>query len=195
MGRAKESTGRRDGYYRMAKKEGYRARSAYKLRELNKRFRLMRPGDKLLDIGAAPGGWTQVALELVGPEGAVVGVDLQRIQSIPGATFIRGDMTSEGTAARIIELMPRADCVISDISPELSGTYSMDQARSVYLSVKALELAVKVLRPGGSFVTKVFEGEDLDELMVPVKEHFRSHRRFHPGRETETMGPYPGFSR
>ncbi len=180
MGKEWEAKRRQDGYYRMAKKEGYRARSAYKLKELNKRFGLIRPGDRVLDIGAAPGGWSQVAVERVGEEGLVVGVDLQRIAPLQGARFIQGDMTNDGVALKVLELMPRADCVISDISPELSGTYSMDQARSVYLSVCALALARRTLRRGGNFVTKVFEGEDLEELTTPVKEEFRLIKRFHP---------------
>lgn len=180
MGKKWAAERRRDGYYRMAKNQGYRARSAYKLKEMNKRFSLMRAGDRVLDVGAAPGGWSQVALEIVGQRGMVVGVDLQRIEPLKGATFVQGDITQDAVVARLLELIPRADCVISDVSPELSGNYSMDQARSVHLSAMALELALKVLRSGGNFVTKVFEGEDIDELAGRVADRFRTLKRHHP---------------
>ena len=121
-----------------------------------------------------------MALETVGAKGLVVGVDLQRVEPLEGAKFVQGDMTKEGVVAEILGLMPRADCVISDVSPELSGNYSMDQARSVHLSTMALELAVKVLRKGGNFVTKVFEGEDIDELSGRVAASFGTLKRHHP---------------
>ena len=180
MGKEWTAEARRDPYYRMAKQSGYRARSAYKLKEMNKLFSLFRQGDRVLDVGAAPGGWSQVALEIVGPTGLVVGVDLQGMEPLPGAIFVKGDVSDAAVVEKLKGLIHPADCVISDISPDLSGNYSMDQARSIYLSTMALEAASALLRSGGNFLTKAFEGEDLEELLEAVRGRFHALKRFHP---------------
>ena len=165
-----------DHYYRKAKKDGYRARSAFKLTQLNRKFSIIKPGMKVIDLGCAPGGWLQVIKELVGEEGMVIGVDLLGIRPMEGITFIKGDMTSEATLERVLEAVggERFDVVCSDMSPEISGNYSMDQARSVHLSEMTLQLAEKVLRKRGDCVMKIFQGEDFPPFLEIVKKHFRS---------------------
>lgn len=177
---------KRDHYYRSAKAEGYRSRSAYKLKQINDKFKVIKQGDRVLDLGAAPGGWSQVSLELVGDAGQVVGVDLDGIQKWESVIFIRGDMTTEKTQEKILEIMDQADVIVSDMSPDLTGHYSMDQARSVYLVEMALAMAEKMLRPGGNFVTKVFEGEDFPGLLKQLKDSFGYVRRFSPPSSRKT---------
>ena len=145
--------GRSDAFQRKARREGYRARSTYKLKDIQKRSKIFKTGDKVLDLGAAPGGWSQVALEFIGEEGKLVGVDLQHILPLKGALFIQGDLREKEIRDKLHELMPKADVVISDMSPNLSGNYSVDQARSVELSSLALEIAAE--RMASAFVVKV----------------------------------------
>ena len=165
---------KREHYYRSAKSEGYRARSAYKLLQINKRYGVIRKGDFVVDLGAAPGGWSQVAVEL---GATVIAVDIQRIKPIEGVRFIHGDMTDDETMERLeaeaAELSDgRIDAVISDMSPNLSGNYVMDQARSVWLSKNALDVACELLSEKGNFVCKVFMGEDYPQFLSDVKRHF-----------------------
>jgi 23S rRNA (uridine2552-2'-O)-methyltransferase len=148
-----------DGYYKKAKKEGYRARSSYKLDQINTRYNLIKAGDTVLDLGAAPGGWLQVALEIVGPQGKVVGVDIQGIKPIDNVIFIKGDLTKPETLQKILETVTSVDIVVSDMSPNITGNYSMDHARSIELAETALDAAKKLLRNGGNFVVKVFQGD------------------------------------
>ncbi len=164
---------KREHYYRSAKSEGYRARSAYKLLQINKRYNIIRPGDFVIDLGAAPGGWSQVAVNL----GArVIAVDIQKIKPIEGVKFIHGDMTDDGTLEQLKREAEDADVVIntviSDMSPNLSGNYSMDQARSVWLSKTALDAACKLLSNNGNFVCKVFVGEDYPQFLSDVRRYF-----------------------
>ena len=165
-----------DHYYRKAKKEGYRARSAFKLQQINRKFRIIKPGMKVIDLGCAPGGWLQIIREVVGEEGTVIGVDLLGIRPVEGVTFIKGDMTSETTLERVLEAVggEKFDAVCSDMSPDISGNYSMDQARSVFLSEMTLQLAEKVLKKRGSCLLKVFQGEDFPPFLEIVKKHFRT---------------------
>ena len=163
-----------DHFYKMAKKEGYRSRAAYKLKQINTRFRIIRRGDAVVDLGAAPGGWTQVAAELAGNHGTVVGVDLQPISSIDGAVTIIGDIRSEATLDAIREVTSGADVVLSDASPNLAGDWSYDHARSVDLAEHALACAQKILRPGGNFVVKVFHGDLFPGYLQNVKVLFRN---------------------
>ncbi len=164
-----------DHYYRRAKKEGYRARSAYKLSQLNGKYRLIKPGMTVIDLGAAPGGWLQMITSLVGEEGLVIGVDLKGIKPIEGVTFIKGDMTSKGTLKRVLEVVGsrELDVVCSDMSPDITGNYTMDQARSVHLCEMALGLARKVLKKDGALVMKIFQGEDFHKFLGTVKQQFR----------------------
>ena len=171
---------RKDDYYNRAKQQGYRSRAAYKLKQLDSDAGLVSDGDTVVDLGAAPGGWLQVANELVGEGGTVVGVDLQRIDSIDGVETIRGDMTDEETRERIVESVGEADVVVSDMAPNMTGEYSLDHARSVYLARTAFETAIELLAPGGDFVAKVFEGPDTDELRADIDEEFEYVRTIHP---------------
>ena len=171
---------RKDDYYNRAKQQGYRSRAAYKLKQLDSDAGLVSDGDTVVDLGAAPGGWLQVASELVGEGGTVVGVDLQRIDSIDGVETIRGDMTEDETRERIVESIGEADVVVSDMAPNMTGEYSLDHARSVYLARTAFETALELLAPGGDFVAKVFEGPDTDGLRADIDEEFEYVRTIHP---------------
>jgi 23S rRNA (uridine2552-2'-O)-methyltransferase len=175
---------RKDHYYNKAKQEGYRARSAYKLKQLDETGGLFSRGDTVIDLGAAPGGWLQVAAEAVGPEGRVVGVDLQRIQSLDAENVetVRGDMTEDRTRERLRELVGEdgADVVISDMAPNMSGEYSLDHARSVHLARQAFEVAAELLASGGDFAVKVFDGPDLAALRADVDAEFQYVRDVRP---------------
>ncbi len=173
---------KRDPWRRDAKSKGYRARSAYKLKQIQERFRVLRSGDSVLDIGCHPGGWTQVAVEEVGFEGQVVGVDLLATSPVEGAVFLVGDVTEESTIANISnEFGGRGvNSVLSDISPRLTGRYDTDQAISLDLSTMALDIASLLLVPGGCFVTKVFQGAGIEGLVDAAKLRFSSVGRFSP---------------
>ena len=170
--------GRSDAFQRRARREGYRARSVYKLIDIQKRSKIFRKDDKVLDLGAAPGGWSQVALEYIGKDGKLVGVDIQHILPLEGAQFIRGDIRESETRKELERLVPKADVVLSDMSPNLSGNYSVDQARSVELSFLALKLASE--RKAISFVVKVFEGSDFQDFRKAVIDEFGSVRTLSP---------------
>ena len=171
----------KDFWYKLAKKEGWRTRASFKLMQLDEKHHLLQEGDRVVDLGAAPGGWSQVAVELVGPEGRVVGVDLDRIEPIEGATFLRGDMTDPDTVARVLQATDGvADAVISDMSPNISGAYSTDHARSIHLCEQALAFAEKVLVPGGTFVCKVFEGDLFPQLLQKVRRAFEDVKVANP---------------
>ena len=165
---------RKDKYYNKSKQEGYRSRAAYKLKQLDRESHLIERGDTVVDLGAAPGGWLQVAQQEAGPEGTVIGVDFQRIDPLDGVETVRGDMTNEDTRERVVDIAGgEVDVVISDMAPNMTGEYSLDQARSVYLAQMAFETALAVLAPGGDFVTKVFEGRDVDDLKDGMEEEFK----------------------
>lgn len=175
----------REAYYNRAKKEGYRARSAYKIEQIHERFTVVRKGEAVADLGAAPGGWSQMLVDLVGPEGLVVGVDLQRIKPIPGATFIQGDFTLKPTREKLAAVLKdkgrdQVDAVVSDMAPDMSGNYEVDQFRSIHLCEMALDFADKHLRVGGAFVCKVFEGADFQEFRSEVKKRFKRLHQYHP---------------
>ena len=176
MGRTWREQRKRDHYYKKAKKEGYLARSAYKLKQIDSRYNILSKGDVVVDLGAAPGGWSQVALEKVGMGGMVIGVDLKEIEA-EGVIAIRGDMTKDETLAQVREAAGGpVDVVLSDMSPRISGNYSMDHARSVHLSQIALQAALKLLRPGGHFAVKVFQGDLFKGFYDEVGEHFGYHQ-------------------
>jgi 23S rRNA (uridine2552-2'-O)-methyltransferase len=163
MGRRWVAERRRDRYYRAAQEEGLRSRAAFKLRQLQERFHVLRPGDQVLDLGAAPGGWSLVAQECVGPSGTVVAVDLRPVERAPGLVVLRGSVSDPRLRERLREWT--FDVVLSDMSPRISGNYAMDHARSVALVEDALGVAHEVLRSGGSFVAKVFQGDLLEDLL------------------------------
>ncbi len=165
---------RHDYYYRKAKQTGYRSRASYKLIQIDRKFHIFRKGDLVVELGAAPGGWSQVALELIGEEGRLVGVDLQGIRPLEGAIFIKGDFTDDAVKERIREELGgrNPSVVISDMSPNISGAYSTDHARSVYLTELALDFAIENLKKGGVFVAKVFEGDLLPPLLKKARANF-----------------------
>ena len=170
--------GRTDAFQRRARREGYRARSVYKLMDIQKRSKIFRKDDTVLDLGAAPGGWSQVALEYIGEDGKLVGVDLQHILPLKGAQFLQGDIREPETRKELEKLVPKADVVLSDMSPNLSGNYSVDQARSVELALFALKIASE--RKANSFVVKVFEGSDFQDFRASVINEFGSVRTLSP---------------
>ena len=175
---------RKDEFYNRAKQEGYRARSAYKLKQLDREAGLFSRGDRVVDLGAAPGGWLQVAAEAVGPEGSVVGVDRQRISPLDrdNVETVRGDMTEEGTRERLRDLVGEsgADAVVSDMAPNVSGEYSLDHARSVHLARMAFETALELLGSGGDLAVKVFDGPDLEVLKRDIDREFEYVRTVRP---------------
>ncbi|HEC80908.1 MAG TPA: RlmE family RNA methyltransferase [Thermoplasmatales archaeon] len=165
---------KKDFYYRQAKKQGYRARSAFKLLQIQKRYNIIKKGDTVLDLGAAPGGWSQVAKEIVGEKGKIIGVDLLPIKPIKNVFFIEGDITDTKTIEKIKKIIgkKKVDAIISDMSPNISGNYTLDQARSVWLCEHALKYAEKFLKEKGNLVCKVFEGEDFNKLREKIKKRF-----------------------
>ncbi len=164
---------KRDGYYRQAKKAGYRSRSAYKLKQINDRYKVISARDIVIDLGAAPGGWSQVANEIVGPKGMVVGVDIQRIEPLESVTFLKGDVTRPEILEKLRSIITKADVVISDMSPNITGHYSMDHAKSIDLAENALEIAKNYLKENGNFVVKVFQGDLFDDYLKEVTSKFR----------------------
>ncbi len=172
---------RQDFYYRKAKKLNYRSRASFKLHQINERFDIFKPGMSVVDLGAAPGGWLQIAKERVGPNGKVVGVDLQHIAPLEGVSTIKGDITKQETVEELRSLLGgNADVVISDMSPNISGNYSIDHARSVDLCTHALNFARQTLRPGGSLVMKIFEGDMINAFLKDVRSSFTSVKLHSP---------------
>jgi len=188
----------RDRYYKKAKQEGYRSRAAYKLLELQQRYRLLRPGDKVVDLGAAPGGWLQVAARAVGPKGKVIGVDLQEIEPFPerNIALLRGDARVSEVQATAKELLDGpADAVISDMAPKLSGIRDADMARAVELNRLALSVAVQLLRPGGALLIKSFMNNDLHEFSAALKQHFSEVQRTKPEATRQGSSEFYFFAR
>jgi 23S rRNA (uridine2552-2'-O)-methyltransferase len=173
---------KREHFYKEAKRVGYRARSAFKLQQIQKRFHIISKNDVVVDLGAAPGGWSQVAKELVGENGTVIAADLSAMNPLEGVQCIQGDLTKVETIEQIKELMDRrqADVVLSDMSPDISGNYSVDQARSAWLCECALGAAEQLLKPNGHFICKIFEGEDTKEFLEKVRQRFTVVKIFAP---------------
>ncbi|MFN8625437.1 MAG: RlmE family RNA methyltransferase [Candidatus Binatia bacterium] len=170
---------RKDAVYRRAKGAGYRSRAAFKLLELAQRGRLLRSGDHVVDLGAWPGGWLQVAAQLVGPSGKVVGVDLQPIESLPQANVVTvvGDIDSASTQASILRACAgRVDVMLSDLAPKLSGIRSRDEARVQALAETAMALAETLLRPGGILVVKLFMSPNLPQYVEALRASFANVR-------------------
>ena len=187
-----------DSYYQRAKQEGYRSRAAYKLLELQQRYRLLRPGDAVVDLGAAPGGWLQVAANIVGQNGRVIGVDLQNIQPFQQrhVTVIRGDVTTDEIQARIREFLGRpADCVISDMAPKLTGIRDADMARCLALNQIALKVAVQFLRPGGSLLIKSFISNELHQFTAEIQQHFSTVQRTKPDATRQGSSEFYFFAK
>lgn len=165
---------KKDFYYKKAKLEGLRSRAAYKLEQLDKKFSIFKGVKKVLDLCCAPGGWLQYSLSRVGNDGLVIGVDLVEIAPLPNVHFIQGDITREETLRKIIKVANgKVDLVLSDCSPNVSGIWEVDHARQIYLAETSLEIAKKVLRKGGKFVVKVFQGDLFNEYLGKIKMYFR----------------------
>ncbi len=163
-----------DPYVKQAQKDGYRARSSYKLIELNEKDRLIRPGMLVMDLGSAPGGWSQVAGRIVGEKGRVIATDILPMDHVHNVDFIQGDFTDEAVFNQILAALGdrKPDLIISDIAPNISGIASADQASSMYLVELALDMARKVLKPKGNFVAKVFQGSGSDAYLKEVRTSF-----------------------
>ncbi len=166
----------RDRTYLRAVREGYRSRAAYKLREIQERHRLIRDDDNILDLGAAPGSWLQVARSLT--RGVVVGVDLSPIAPLDGVTTISSDLTDPALLNEVKKLMDIVNVVISDAAPKLSGHRSYDQARAIGLGEHVLAVACDVLKPGGNLLMKSFQGEDFQSLLNDVRQYFLSVKTY-----------------
>lgn len=165
----------------MAKREHYRSRASYKLKQIDHKFALIEEGDTVVDLGASPGGWSQVAKELGGPESKVFALDLDRMAPIEGVTFVRGDIRNDVTVKRLLELVPQgADVVISDMSPDISGAYSYDHARSMELCEHALRFATGVLKIGGNIAVKMFFGDLSKTYVGRIGKLFDEVHTYHP---------------
>ncbi|MDM7861141.1 23S rRNA (uridine(2552)-2'-O)-methyltransferase RlmE [Alteromonas sp. ASW11-36] len=163
-----------DPYVKKAQMDGYRSRASYKLIEINEKDKLYRPGSVVMDLGSAPGGWSQIVAPVVGESGRVIASDILPMDSIIGVTFIQGDFTEEAVYDQILQALDGSpvDTVISDMAPNLSGVKSTDQYTSMYLVELALDMARNVLKPGGSFCAKVFQGVGYDEYVKDVQRSF-----------------------
>jgi 23S rRNA (uridine2552-2'-O)-methyltransferase len=169
---------RRDFYYRKAKVDGYRSRASYKLLQIQERYRIIQKGDIIVDLGAAPGGWLQVIRQL---NATAIAVDLQQIAPLEGVTPIRTDITNPDVVVeKIQEIVGQVNVVVSDAAPNLSGVWSLDHARSIDLSSCALNIAIGVLKTGGNFVVKVFEGDLFNTFIHEVRAHFSFVKSFTP---------------
>ena len=164
-----------DAWVQRAQAEGWRSRAAFKLLELDDRDRFLRPGSRVVDLGAAPGGWSQVAVARVGPKGRVLALDLLAMEPMPGVTFLQGDFRSEAVVGALwSEVGPRAiDVVISDLAPNVSGVAVVDQPRAMHLAELALEFAGECLVEGGTLVVKLFQGAGFDEVVTAARQRFK----------------------
>ena len=165
-----------DAYVKRARAEGMRSRAAYKLAEIAERDRLLKPGMIVVDLGAAPGGWSQVAAARVGARGRVIALDALEMRGLPGVTFIRGDFLDAGSVEQLERALgdEKVDLVLSDMAPNLSGIASSDQARAMELAELALDFALKHLKPQGNFLVKAFQGAGFDSFLKTLRSHFGS---------------------
>jgi 23S rRNA (uridine2552-2'-O)-methyltransferase len=171
-----------DPFVRQAHRQGFRSRAAFKLQELQDKFGLIKPGMTVVDLGAAPGGWSQLARGLVGPTGRVIALDILEMEPLPGVEFIHGDFTEDQPLSRLEEALDgrTVDLVISDMAPNISGMAAVDQARSMYLAELALEFVRTHLKPAGDFVVKLFQGADFDDYVRQVRTLFDKVRIVKP---------------
>ena len=163
-----------DIWVQRAQQDGYRTRASYKLIELDDKDKLIRPGSVVVDLGSAPGGWSQVVAQRVGEKGLVIASDILEMDAIADVTFIQGDFTTEEIYDQLVDVIDGrpVDLVISDIAPNMSGMSSIDQPGAMYLVELALDMARQVLKPNGSFVAKVFQGEGFDAYLADMKQSF-----------------------
>jgi 23S rRNA (uridine2552-2'-O)-methyltransferase len=165
-----------DVWVKKSQEDGYRSRASYKLIELDAKDKLFRPGQLVVDLGAAPGGWSQVAVEKVGDSGVVIASDILPMDPIAGVDFVQGDFTEDSVFEALLDLLDnrRADVVISDMAPNMSGMAAVDIPKAMGLVELALDMAQRVLRPGGVFVAKVFQGEGFDALLADMRGSFKT---------------------
>ena len=163
-----------DIYVQRARQDGYRSRATYKLLEINEKDRLFKPGMSVVDLGAAPGGWSQMAARLVGDKGQVIAMDILPMDGLAGVAFLQGDFREQDVLEQLLKMIgdQGVDLVISDMAPNISGMGVVDQPRAMYLTELALDMARQVLKPGGDFLVKVFQGEGFDEYMRDVRSSF-----------------------
>lgn len=163
-----------DPYVKQAQKDGYRSRASYKLLEVQEKYKLIRPGMSVVDLGAAPGGWSQVTSRLIGGQGRLIASDILEMDSIPDVTFIQGDFTEDAVLAQILDAVgnSQVDLVISDMAPNMSGTPEVDMPKAMFLCELALDLAERILKPGGNFVIKIFQGEGFDTYLKDARKKF-----------------------
>jgi 23S rRNA (uridine2552-2'-O)-methyltransferase len=163
-----------DHYVQAAHKAGYRSRATFKLLEIQEKDRMIRPGQIVVDLGAAPGGWSQIAAPLVGKSGDVIAMDILPMEPLNGETFIEGDFTDQDVHDQLVAALNgrEVDLVLSDIAPNMSGMRGVDQPRAVYLAELALDFAQATLKPGGDFLTKVFQGEGFDSYLRTLRQSF-----------------------
>ena len=164
-----------DEYVKKAQKEGYRCRAVYKLIEITDKNQIITKGDRILDLGAAPGGWSQVAAEIVGKTGQIIASDILPIEEIPGVDFLQGDFTEMSVYKALLSLTKdqKMNTVLSDMAPDMSGQLSVDQPKSMYLAELALDMAIKTLTPNGHFLVKVFQGDGFDAYVQIARQTFK----------------------
>jgi 23S rRNA (uridine2552-2'-O)-methyltransferase len=165
---------KKDQFRRLAQDQGYRSRSAFKLKQINQSYRILNKGDCIVDIGCAPGGWMQIALPEVGTKGKVIGVDIKKIEPLSNAFIIQGNIEDEHVTDNILKISNSyVDVVLSDLSPNVSGNWELDHARQIDLTRNALRLSSIILKKRGKAVFKVFQGDMLNELVVELKKKFK----------------------
>ena len=173
---------KKEYFYKEAKRTGYRARSAFKLKQIQRKFKIINKTDFVLDFGAAPGGWSQVTNEIVGENGKIIGIDLLYIKPIKGIQFIQDDLTKKSTILKINKIVGEngVDVILSDMSPNISGNYSIDHANSIYLCKQSLNLADQILKKNGNFLCKLFMGEEFDDFFNIFKIRFKNVKIYSP---------------
>jgi len=170
-----------DPYVARAKREGYRSRAAFKLIEIDEKYHILKPGQRIIDLGAAPGGWSQIAAKKVGPKGKIVGIDLLPIDPMPGVEFIQLDFLDESAPGKLIEMLGgQADIVMSDMAANTTGHKKTDHLRIIGLAEAAIYFAREVLAPGGVFLAKVFQGGTENQLLADLKRDFAVVRHVKP---------------
>lgn len=164
-----------DHHVKMAQRDGYRSRAVYKLIEINEKDRLIKPGQIIVDLGAAPGGWSQYAGRVVGSRGHVFALDILPMDTLEDVTFIEGDFREDGPYQELLNALGdrQVDLVISDMAPNLAGNKAIDQPRAMYLAELALEFSDRALKPGGDFLVKVFQGEGFQEYLAECRKRFK----------------------
>jgi 23S rRNA (uridine2552-2'-O)-methyltransferase len=172
---------KKDQFRRLARAQGYRSRSAFKLKQINESYRILNRGYCVVDLGCAPGGWIQIALSEVGPTGKVIGIDIKKIEPLTEAFIIQGSIEEEDIINSILKISnSKVDVVLSDLSPNVSGNWELDHARQIDLTRTALQLSNKILKKGGKVVLKVFQGDMLNELIGELKKEFKKVIRTKP---------------